>query len=117
VQQKGCSMSALLKGILIATALLGAPAGYVFYNAVISPDNWVYQGGSPANWKDAGYHGAPGPIAGAGLGAGLPFLAVGYGVYWLVRRSRRKPKLAQSRAAKALHSHSETNRQRLVLGI
>jgi hypothetical protein len=33
------------------------------------------------------YYGAPGPIA----GAGLPFLAVGFGVYWLVRRSRRKP--------------------------
>ena len=29
-------------------------------------------------------HGAPGPIA----GAGLPILAVGYGVYWLVRRRR-----------------------------
>jgi hypothetical protein len=30
-------------------------------------------------------HGAPGPIA----GAGLPILAVGYGVYWLVRRRRK----------------------------
>jgi len=30
--------------------------------------------------------GAPGPIA----GAGLPILAVGYGVYWFVRR--RKPR-------------------------
>ncbi len=30
---------------------------------------------------------APGPIA----GASLPVLAVGFGVYWLVRRSRRKP--------------------------
>lgn len=29
--------------------------------------------------------GAPGPIA----GAGLPILAVGFGVYWLVRRRRR----------------------------
>jgi hypothetical protein len=30
-------------------------------------------------------HGAPGPIA----GAGLPILAVGYGVYWLIRRRRK----------------------------
>jgi hypothetical protein len=30
--------------------------------------------------------GAPGPIA----GAGLPILAVGFGVYWLVKRFRRK---------------------------
>ena len=31
---------------------------------------------------------APGPIA----GAGLPVLAVGYGVYWLIKRRRRKAK-------------------------
>jgi len=30
--------------------------------------------------------GAPGPIA----GAGLPFLAIGYGAYWLVKRFRSK---------------------------
>jgi hypothetical protein len=30
--------------------------------------------------------GVPGPL----VGAGLPFLAVGYGAYWLVRRYRRK---------------------------
>lgn len=31
------------------------------------------------------YDGAPGPIA----GAGLPMLAIGYGVYWLVKRRRK----------------------------
>ena len=30
--------------------------------------------------------GVPGPIA----GAGLPVIAVGYGVYWLIKRRRRK---------------------------
>lgn len=30
--------------------------------------------------------GVPGPL----VGAGLPFIAVGYGAYWLVRRYRRK---------------------------
>jgi hypothetical protein len=32
--------------------------------------------------------GAPGPIA----GAGLPILAIGYGVYWLIRRRRSETK-------------------------
>ena len=30
--------------------------------------------------------GAPGPIA----GTGLPFLGIGYGIYWLIKRRRRK---------------------------
>jgi hypothetical protein len=32
-----------------------------------------------------GTHPVPGPLA----GAGLPFIAVGYGVYWLIRRRRK----------------------------
>ena len=31
------------------------------------------------------FHNAPGPIA----GASLPVLAVGFGIYWLVRRRRK----------------------------
>jgi len=40
------------------------------------------------DWGDRGdrghVSGVPGPLA----GAGLPFIAVGYGIYWLVRRRR-----------------------------
>jgi hypothetical protein len=39
----------------------------------------------PSTVSPVAYHGAPGPIA----GAGLPVLAVGYGVYWLIRRRRK----------------------------
>ena len=42
--------------------------------------------GSPSKGGGGGggIHPTPGPLA----GAGLPFIAVGYGVYWLVRRRR-----------------------------
>jgi hypothetical protein len=70
---------------LVVTASLGAPVGYAFYQGTLSPDNRIYQGGSPSNWKDGGLHGVPGPIA----GAGLPIIGIGYGAYWLIRRYRR----------------------------
>jgi hypothetical protein len=41
---------------------------------------------APGQNKPGSVSGAPGPIA----GAGLPILAIGYGVFWLIRR-RRKP--------------------------
>jgi hypothetical protein len=79
-------MSLALKLALLIVALTLPPIGYVYYNAALSSDNWVYRGGGD-NWKDGGVHAAPGPL----MGAGLPvFLVVGGG-YWLVRRFRRKP--------------------------
>jgi hypothetical protein len=78
-------MSLALKVALIAIGLV-APVGFIFYQAALSPNNWIFQGGRASNWKDGGYHGAPGPIA----GAGLPVLAIGYGVYWLVKRRRKR---------------------------
>ena len=42
---------------------------------------------SPPSGSGGTVHGAPGPLA----GAGLPFIAVGYGAYWLVRRFAASP--------------------------
>jgi hypothetical protein len=74
-------MSLALK-IALAIVALTASVGTVYYNGALSPDNWIYQG--RGNWTDGGYHAAPGPV----VGASLPVLAVGFGVYWLVRRRR-----------------------------
>lgn len=40
----------------------------------------------PDDFRPPDVHGAPGPL----MGAGLPVLAVGYGVYWLATRRRKK---------------------------
>jgi hypothetical protein len=78
--------------LFMLLAAVGVPTtvGAILYSGSVSPQNWVYQGGSPfspSDYKNGGVHGAPGPIA----GAGLPALAIGYGVYWLATRRRRKP--------------------------
>lgn len=73
-----------LKSVLGGLAVLGiATAGVVLHGD-----------GSPTNWTDGGVqgvpggiHGAPGPVAGAGLP--LALIAVGYGVYRLVRRRHK----------------------------
>ena len=58
-------MSAIQMALLAFALVVGPPVGYVFYNAALSPDNWTYQGS--LQWKDGGYHAAPGPVAGASL--------------------------------------------------
>ena len=83
-------MHLTLAKLLLLLALVGVPVtvGTVLYSGIVSPDNWIYEGGSqfsPSDYKNGGAHAAPGPIA----GAGLPFIAVGYGVYWLIKRKRR----------------------------
>lgn len=55
-------------------ALAPIPANSCSY----SPRGGGSCGGGPV-------HGAPGPIA----GAGLPFVAVGFGTYWLIKRQRK----------------------------
>jgi hypothetical protein len=73
----------IVLGLLAATGV--ATAGFVYYNGGLSPLDWIYQGGAPSNWTSGGVHGAPGPIA----GAGLPLAAAAYGVYRLFKRVRK----------------------------
>jgi hypothetical protein len=65
----------ILIGLLLA--FFGVAASYVGYEATTARNS--------NNGSSSGVHGAPGPLA----GAGLPVIAVGYGVYWLVRRRRK----------------------------
>jgi hypothetical protein len=66
--------SCILSAAALALALMVAPPSAQACNGGGNCDN------APGHLK-----GAPGPIA----GAGLPVLAIGYGVYWLVRRRRK----------------------------
>ena len=54
-------MTAKLLLALIFMAALGAPVGYVYYNAHLSPDNWVHTGTGLTSWKDGGAHAVPRP--------------------------------------------------------
>jgi hypothetical protein len=77
-----------MRQFIIAAAMLAA-AMLSTSLALADRDNGHGNGGV-GNGRGNGnekheYHGAPGPI----LGAGLPVLAIGYGVYWLVKRRRR----------------------------
>ena len=67
-----------LLGLALATALIttvGAPI-FLMHSAEAQP---------VTSTAAARHHGAPGPVA----GAGLPILAVGYGVYWIVKRRKK----------------------------
>jgi hypothetical protein len=70
-----------MKKLTVASAILAVlclPALADPYNGNGNKNSWN-------NPNNPHYQGAPGPI----VGAGLPILAVGYGVYWLVRRCRK----------------------------
>ncbi len=65
-----------MRQFIIAAAMLGA-AMLSPGLALADPGNGKGNGGVGNGNEKHEYHGAPGPI----LGAGLPVLAIGYGVY------------------------------------
>ena len=68
----------------IASGILSA-AALALALTVSPPAAQACNGGGRCDNAPGHTKGAPGPIA----GAGLPILAIGYGVYWLVKRRRK----------------------------
>jgi hypothetical protein len=71
-----------VKKLIIASAVLAA----LSIPALADPGNGNGWGQGVGGGQGHKTSGVPGPL----VGGGLPFLAVGYGAYWLVRRYRRK---------------------------
>ena len=70
----------------IAATLFALAGVMVFGTPNLANAQSNQQNGNNGNNGNNGHvSGAPGPIA----GAGLPVLAVGYGVYWLIKRRRK----------------------------
>ena len=69
-----------MRKLLVAAALLAA-----FCVPALAQNNQGQNNNNQGGNGGRHTHPAPGPIA----GAGLPVLAVGYGVYWLLRRRRK----------------------------
>ena len=67
--------------MVITRILNGLAIGAVLFAVTFSTVN---SANAQRNPPIRNVNGAPGPIA----GAGLPLLAVGYGVYWLIKRRR-----------------------------
>jgi hypothetical protein len=60
-------------------------AALAFVLMIVTPPALACNGNGNCENAPGQLRGSPGPIA----GAGLPILAIGYGVYWLVKRRRK----------------------------
>jgi len=70
---------------IVASTILISPALADDHQRGRDNDRGHHVQGGDDNGRGHNFHAAPGPIA----GASLPVLAVGLGVYWLVRRRRK----------------------------
>jgi uncharacterized membrane protein len=86
----------ILARTLLAISLLALPSLVLSSALVAALCVPALAGG---NNQGGNVRGAPGPIA----GAGLPVLAVGYGVYWLIRRRRQRAMTDPSRNREGGH--------------
>jgi hypothetical protein len=75
-----------MKGIPMRNLLIAIIASTVLTLPAFAQNGQGQNGNGQGQNGGNGHHAAPGPIA----GAGLPVIAVGFGIYWLIRR-RRKP--------------------------
>jgi hypothetical protein len=73
----------LSNGLALVATLFALAGAVVFSTPNVA--NAGYTSAAPVPVPVSRPHGAPGPIA----GAGLPVLAVGFGVYWLIKRRRK----------------------------
>jgi hypothetical protein len=71
-----------MKNLVLVAALFAA----LCLPALAQNNNGQNNNGQNNNGQNNNVRGVPGPRA----GAGLPVIAVGFGVYWLIKRRRRK---------------------------
>ena len=69
---------------MLSVSSVPASAGFCIFGFCFGDGDG--NGNGKGRGGNGGYHPTPGPI----VGAGLPFIALGYGAYWLRKRRRCK---------------------------